>query len=312
MGLFTRSKGDSMSRKKRDTVTSEQAEQQPPDGFESDTDEEREGDQDPAPERDPVLEPQRDGELDGEFKERQVAFAREQLTAAEQRTAAQYVRREEESDAEYQSRIDAIIAGGENQPYPVDNLYQLPEVPTVADQRAYLVHYQLASEEEAAALGPDAIAQAIALHAADLRARHEQAAMRGNEGIEALPVNPTLEQLRRYATLHGLVPAHQVEGLDLAALSLLVRNAPSTLAAQPPQPTPTIDLSQAAGELSEQPYGGDVPQHYVVLEPKALYLDGSAVTFSAAQIVHDRSHDIAGLKRLGVKLLECAPPGTIQ
>jgi hypothetical protein len=290
MGLFSRNKGDpNMSRKKRDTAV------QPDDTTISDASdtEEEEGAA--------TLEPQRDGETDDEFKARRTAFAQEQLTLAEQQTAALYARQPGESDADYQSRLDEIGVRGQ-QPAPVDSTYQMPEAPTLDDQRAYLLHYGLVTEDDLKSpqLDAEAIGRLIAQHAADLASRREQAAMRGE--VQDLPVNPSLAQLRSYVTTKGLARAELVDTLDVAALEALVKAAPAA---------PTVDLSAAPPEISDVPYGGDPPKYFVVLEAKNFYHEGSAVSLASSQIVNDRSHDVELLKRLGVRLIETVAPVTV-
>lgn len=296
MGLFSRKKGDPMSRKKRPTDDRTE-----PDTI-SDVSEEYDAEAAAADDdhQEPELEPQREDETDEAFKARQVAYAQQQLTLAEQQTSALYARRDGESAEDYQSRLDELTVRGQ-QPAPVDSTYQMPEAPTLVDQRAYLVHYALATEEEAEALDAEAIGTAIAQHAADLASRREQGAMRGE--LTELPVNPSLAQLRTYVTTKGLARAELVDTLDVAALQALVVGGP-------PEVPSTIDLTPPTGELGDIPFGGDPPKYYVVLETRALYLEGVSVTLSATQIINDRSHDIAGLKKLGVRLIETVHPVT--
>lgn len=308
MGLFSRSKPDEdtmSSRKKRapdSSSTEGQGQEQGQDTFTEDSSDAAEtdvldenGQVQTAPER-------REDEPEEAFKARQAEYAQLQLTAAEQQTSALYARRPGESDGDYQSRLDELSVRGSS-PAPLDTTYQMPEVPTLGDQRAYLVHYQLATEEEAEGLEPDQIGVLIATHAKDLAARREQAAVRaGGEGapLDALPLNPSLAQLRQYVTAQGLVPATQVEGMDVAALTALVIG--------PPAMPPTIDLTAPQAEVTDIPFGGDPPRYFVVLEGRSLYLEGVAVTLRETQILTDRTHDIDQLKRLGVRLIETVNP----
>lgn len=341
----TKKQGDPMSRKKRDTVTEpEQADaQDTQDEADLEGDQVDDPARDPALNPYPSLEPRRDdeteeaylqrqsdfygrpepaeglgynerGELvpvpgadEGEaaFKERQAAYARQQLTAAEQRTAALYARKPGESDADYQSRIDEIGVRGQ-QPAPVDTTYAMPEAPTLADQRAYLLHYNLvATLEDAQALSSEDIDVLITAHTSDLSARREQAAMRGDIQLTA---DASLEQLRGYAVLKGLATVEQAQRFDLPTLTALVQ-APTPAAAAAAANAKSVDLSAIGQpEISDIPFGGDQPRYFVVLEGKNLYLEGVAVTLRETQIINDRSHDIALLQKYGVRLIETVAP----
>lgn len=316
MGLFSKSKGDTMSKKKSQqrepssdqvdtggepsTIETEAA-------FEGDERDPDEIEGTPTSVGDPTL--QQEGETDAEYKERRTIEAKREITAAEQQTAALFAQQAGESDADYQSRIDDQLLQGSH-PAPLDPTYTLPETPTVDDQRAYLVHYALATEDEAAELTGEEVALKIAQHGQDLQLAREQTLMQSsNAEASVLPVNPTLQQLQTFVAVKGLAKPEEAARMDLQALSTIVQSSALAALAVPAGAESTVDLALVPQpELSELPYGGEPPRYYVVLEDKNLNIDGMATQLRATAQINDRSYDIEFLKRMGVKLIETVAP----
>lgn len=92
------------------------------------------------------------------------------------------------------------------------------------------------------------------------------------------------------------------EDLDFHARAVLEQDA---IAAEAAEKMRGADPNALVGD----PYGDDKPQHYAVVEHvRPLLIDGGMVQLRAGQIITNRTHNIEELRKYGAQLVPCEPP----